>query len=109
MSAPERGPAGEVDERVQIVEFPVDGVGKRVGAGSLSAAIIGEDCEVLCERFGQLWQLGLNPRKFPAASTRMTAGPAPTRSNAMDVPSLEVTLPISLLLIDTAFYEWFPA
>jgi hypothetical protein len=39
----------------------------------------------------------------------MTAGPVPTRSNAMDVPSLEVTLPISLLLIDVAFYVWFRA
>jgi len=27
----------------------------------------------------------------------------------MDVPSLEVTLPISLLLIDAAFYVWFHA
>jgi hypothetical protein len=44
--------------------------------------------------------MGLNPRKLPAASTRMTAGPVPTRSKAMDVRSLDVTLPISVLFIE---------
>src|SRR5207253_6119645 len=44
--------------------------------------------------------IGLNPRKLPAASTKITAGPVPTRSNAIDVPSLEVTLPISVLFIE---------
>jgi len=43
--------------------------------------------------------MGLKPRKLPAASTRTTGGPAPTRSKASEVPSVDLTLPISVLVI----------
>jgi len=62
-----------------------------------------------CESASASCGIGLNPRKFPAASTKITAGPVPTRSNAIDVPSLEVTLPISVLFIEVTLLCSGPA
>lgn len=50
----ERRSARVINERLQVIDLPVDGIGEGVGAGSFSAAVIGEGCEVLRQRLGQL-------------------------------------------------------
>ena len=54
MAVEERLAAGAVDQRLDVVDLPVDRVGQRVPALAAAAPVKAVDREVRCEQLGQL-------------------------------------------------------
>jgi hypothetical protein len=50
----ERGAAGAVDQRLDVVDLPVHGIGRGVPASAAAAAVVAVDTEVSREQLGQL-------------------------------------------------------
>ena len=82
-----------LDERLEVLDLASDRVRRRVAAVASPAAVVRDDREVRGEEAGQ----GRGAlRSLSAPPTITSGGPSPTVSNAIVVPSVEVTVFMSL-------------
>src|SRR6266699_2591158 len=79
--------ASVLDQCLQVFHLAFLGEGLFVGARATAAPVVVVDREVLTKQFGRCAILGSKTRYAIAPLTRMTAGPDPTLSKAMVVPS----------------------